>query len=133
MMGTLLFFKQQPFLSHGGLIAQNVNNYLGPDGRTPPELVRIQLLVHDDPNPQGVQIESVKFNGQSVPLKPRDIYGFRGQASFQLRPGKYTLKWKVQRDRLTWPRTIEHTEEVTIDPRDLWIQINIVGEKASIT
>lgn len=116
------------------LVAQNVNEYLGPNERTPgPELVRIQILVNDDPSPQGVQIVSAQFHGQPIPLKPRDIYGFRGQASFQVRPGKYTLKWKVRRDRIIWPRVISHEEEVHIDPRDLWIQITITGDQASIT
>jgi hypothetical protein len=116
------------------LVAQSVNNYLGPNEKTSgPELVRVQILVNDDPNPQGVQIVSAQFDGQAIPLKPRDIYGFRGQASFQLRPAKYTLKWKVRRDRRIWPRTTTHEEEVLIDPRDLWLQITITGDQASIT
>lgn len=116
------------------LAAQNVNDYFGPNERTPgPEQVRVQILVNDDPSPQGVQIVSAQFHGQSIPLKPRDIYGFRGQTSFQVRPGKYTLKWKVRRDRIVWPRIISHEEEVLIDPRDLWIQITITGGHASIT
>jgi hypothetical protein len=50
-----------------------------------------------------------------------------------MKAGKYKLKWKVKRDQHAWPRTISHEEEVTIDPRDLWIQITITGENASIS
>ena len=139
MLATLLFFKQGTFplmsMSHHGLVAQNVNDYLGPSKKVPgnPQLIRVQILVSDSPNPQGVQIVDAEFNQKSIPLKPRDIYGFRGQASFQTPPGKYTLKWTVRRDRVVWPRTISHEEEVTLDPRDLWIQITITGETATIS
>jgi hypothetical protein len=133
-MGYRLFFFPF-FMTVISFFGQNVNDYLGPNKKVPgnPQLIRVQVLVSDDPNPQGVQILEVKFNQQSVPLKPRDIYGFRGQASFQLPPGKYKLKWKVKRDQIDWPRTLPHEEEVTLDPKDLWIQITISGETASIS
>ena len=114
------------------LLAQNT--YLGPTEPVPgnPSLVRVELLVKDSPDLAGVQIQRVTFDGQSVPLKPRDIFGKRGAASFQLPPGKYTLRWTVGRDKIIWPRTASHEEEVTIDPRDLWIQILVEGDHASI-
>jgi hypothetical protein len=133
-MKTKLFF---PLLIASLIIlGQNTNDYLGPKIRKPSnaKLVRVQILVNDDPNPSGVQIQSAEFDSQKIPLKPRsDIYGFRGQASFQKKPGKYRLKWVVKRDTTAWPRTVSHEEEVTLDPRDLWIQITINGENASIS
>lgn len=134
---TFLFFKQGPFSilsKHPVLIAQNVNEYLGPAGKNSDTgLIRVQLLINDDPNPKGVQIVKVTFDHKNLILKPRDIYGFRGQSSFQMAPGRYTLKWTVRRDKSAWPRTSSYEEEVTIDPRDLWLQITIIGEKASIS
>ncbi len=115
------------------LTSQNTNTYLGPNQKLPQELVRIQVLVYNDPNPKGVTITNVEFDGQNIPLKPRDIYGYRGQASFQKRSGKYKLIWKVNRSDNEWPRTISHEEEVIISPRDLWIQITIIGNEASIS
>lgn len=96
------------------------------------KLVRIEILIRDSPEAAGVQIHSVEFNQKNIPLKPRDIYGNRGSASFQLLPGTYKLRWVVQRDRFAWPRLLTHDQEVTIDPRDLWIQIYIEGDEASI-
>jgi hypothetical protein len=127
-IGTSLPFSP----SKGALLAQNT--YLGPKEPIPgdPQLVRVELLIKDSADLSGVQIQSVTFDGQSVPLKPRDIFGKRGTASFQLTPGKYTLRWTVNRDKIVWPRTISHEEEVIIDPRDLWVQILIVGNQASI-
>jgi hypothetical protein len=133
VLGTSLFLKKEPLLPH--LVAQNVNEYLGPKKRpsSKAQMVQVQILVNDDPSPQGVQIESVSFNQKNLTLKPRDIYGFRAESSFQVPPGKYKLKWKVQRDRSIWPRTLSHEEEVNVDPRDMWIQITIRGEEASIS
>lgn len=140
MMGVLLFFKQGdlPLMAashHSSLITQNTNTYLGPNQKVPgnPQLIRVQVLVYNDPNPKGVEIGEVDFDGTSIPLKPRDIYGFRGQASFQKSPGKYKLSWVVERDKQAWPRTINHEEEVILDPRDLWIQITITGDTAEIS
>jgi hypothetical protein len=118
--------------SETALLAQNT--YLGPKEPVPgnPPLVRVELLIKDSSTLSGVQIQSVTFDGQSIPLKPRDIFGKRGSASFQLTPGKYTLRWTVNRDKIIWPRNITHEEEVIIDPRDLWIQILIEGDQASI-
>ncbi len=136
MLGALFCFKQgfSPIgSSNHYLVTQNTNTYLGPKQKTNAQLVRVQVIVNDDPHPQGLQILDAEFDGADIPLKPRDIYGFRGQASFQCAAGKYKLKWKVNRDKTIWPRTISHEEEVTISPRDLWIQITITGEKASIS
>ncbi|OGN67698.1 MAG: hypothetical protein A3I67_04635 [Chlamydiae bacterium RIFCSPLOWO2_02_FULL_45_22] len=122
-------------LSPCWLFSQNTNTYFGPNEPIPgdPQLVRVQILVYDDPNPKGVQMTSVTLNHEDIPLKPRDIYGYRGQASFQLRPGKYKLYWEVNQDDQTWPRTIQHEEEVFLDPRDAWIQITVIGNEASIS
>ena len=117
------------------LFCQNINTYLGPKQPTSTgqKLVRIQILVNDAEDPSGAQIKEVRFDGKSIPLKPRDIYGFRGQGSFQVRPGTYQLKWTVNRSRVTWPRTETFTNEVEVNPRDLWLQITITGETASIS
>jgi hypothetical protein len=109
-------------------------SYQGPTQRVPGnlQLVRVEVLIRDSPEAGGVRIKSVDFNGQGIPLQTPDIYGNRGTGSFQVPPGKYKLRWVVQKDKLIWPRVLTHEEEVTIDPRDLWLQIEIVGETATI-
>ena len=138
LFGVLLYWKREmvPAASIGpnvaGLLAQNT--YMGPIRPIPgnPQLVQIEVIVHDSPKLGGLQIQSVSFNREDVPLKPRDIYGFRASVGFQFPPGKYLLRWTVQRDKTLWPRTVTHEEEVTIDPRDSWVQISIEGETATI-
>lgn len=110
------------------------NTYLGPIAPVPgnPQLIRVEIIVNDDPELGGLQIVDVKFNSTQIPLKPRDINGFRGQASFQLPPGKYKLSWKLNRDKYVWPRTVSHEQIVHLNARDLWVQVTIQGEDASI-
>ncbi len=117
------------------LFAQNTNTYFGPHAPVPgnPHLVRVQVLVYDSAEASGLEIQSATFLREDIPLKPRDIHGFRGEGTFQVKPGTYKLKWVVQRDKFIWPRTVPHEETVKIDPRDLWIQITIQGENAVIT
>lgn len=139
LLGITLFFKQGkwPLITSvkSDLLAQNTNTYLGPEHKLPgnPQMTRVQILVYNDPNPKGVTIVKASFDGASIPLKPRDIYGYRGQASFQKSPGKYKLKWEVEGDKKVWPRTVDHETEVFLDARDFWIQITINGNNAEIS
>lgn len=138
LAGSIFFIGYQEaieFKNRSKLIAQNTNDYLGPTQKLPgqDQLIKVQVLVYNDPDPKGVRLVKAQFDGTSIPLKPRDIYGYRGQASFQKLPGKYKLKWKVERDPKIWPRTIQHEEEVILDSRDLWIQISIIGDQAEIS
>ena len=127
-----VYFFQGKLSQQPSLVAQNT--YMGPTEPVPgnPQLIRVELLIKDSQDLAGAQIQSVTFDGQAIPLKPRDIFGKRGAASFQLSPGKYTLRWTVNRDKTAWPRNASHEEEVNLSPRDLWVQILIEGEQASI-
>ncbi len=129
---TLLVFCLS-FASQQDLLIASYS-YQGPKNPVPgnPQLIRIELIVRDSPEAGGPQIKTVIFNDKEIQLKPRDIYGGRGTAGFQLSPGKYNLSWTVQRDLRVWPRFLTHEEEVTLDPRDLWLQIEIVGDDVSI-
>ena len=135
IFAVLLIFDPMTTGRHANIVAQNTNTYLGPNEKLPgnPDLVRVQVLVYNDPNPNGAAILSAGFDGTQIPLKPRDIYGYRGQASFQKPPGKYRLQWEVSHGQNTWPRSTSHEETVTLDPRDLWIQITVTGDSAEIS
>lgn len=138
LLGTFLFVREKaqtdstPLHQSQGLLTSNT--YFGPTAPVPgnPLLIKVEILIRDSPELGGLTIQSAEFNGQSIPLKPRDIFGKRGTGSFQVAPGTYTLRWVVQRDKIAWPRTIAHEEQVTIDPKDQWVQVSIEGETATI-
>lgn len=110
------------------------NTYFGPTEAVPnsSQLIRVEVLIQDSPQLGGVRITQASFDGHSIPMKQPDIYGHRGVASFQVLPGKYELRWTVKRDAYIWPRTVNHEEIVNVSPRDLWIQVTIEGDSASI-
>lgn len=135
---SVLFFKRG-HLPLGSTDTQGFlasNTYFGPTNKSAPgssNLIRIQISIRDSEDADGPQVVSVQFDKKEIPLKPRDIYGNRGSAAFQLHPGKYKLQWKTNQQRIAWPRNTTHEEELNLDPRDLWIQIEIDGEKATIS
>lgn len=130
----LLQFEPAQLSDNRQLLAASYT-YLGPDGSAQkrPGLVQVQILVRDSADPSGPEVTSVTFNNNNVPLQPRDIYGNRGNGSFQLESGTYQLRWTVNIRKKIWPRNATYTHEVEISPRDSWIQISIEGDKASIS
>ncbi len=137
LIGAILVFRHREAPKLGLFIKSDLlvqNTYLGPITPVPgnPQLIRVEVSVYDDPKPGGVEIQFVELNGTKIPLKPRDVYGFRGKGSFQLPPGGYKLKWTVNRDKFAWPRSVSHEESINLDKRDLWLQVMIQGETASI-
>ena len=108
------------------------NPYKGPTSPVP-GLVRVEIQVNDDPELGGVTIADVSFNGKTVALKPAGVRGYRGGVSLQVPPGEYDLIWHVSRGKKAgWPSTVEHKQKVKVGQRDVWVQITIQGEKASI-
>jgi len=56
------------------------NTYFGPIAPAPgnQQLIRVEVIIRDDPAPGGLQVQEVQFNRTKIPLKPRDVNGFRG-------------------------------------------------------
>ena len=134
VLSSILFcLKSSPQDKTISLLASAGNTYFGPKSPVSEQLVRVQVIMKDSEEASGPQLTRVEFNGTMIPLKPRDVYGNRGSGSFQVAPGKYKLRWTTSRDQFAWPREVNHEEEVTISPRDLWLQLEIQGDKAVIS
>ena len=115
------------------LFAQST--YYGPTSQPSPlspHLVKVQIQAYDDPDLGGAKIASLSFNQTAIPLKPSDIYGFRGSAGFQLKAGSYSLNWETSNGTNNWPRTIKHQQQIQVQDKDVWVQISIQGEKVVI-
>ncbi|MBS0625232.1 MAG: hypothetical protein JSS32_04210 [Verrucomicrobia bacterium] len=138
LIAAILIFRHSSTIKVGQIFDSNLlvqNTYLGPTSPVPgnPLLIRVEITLNDDPQLAGLEIESAQFNGTSIPLNPKAaVNGYRGKASFQLPPGQYKLTWRVNRSKKYWPRSITHEEIVTLDPRDQWVQVIVIGEEASI-
>jgi hypothetical protein len=122
-VGVILFFN------HRVCYAQTP--YYGPT--SPVEgLIPVQIHIYDSSELGGVTIEEASFTGQSIPLKPSGLRGFRGGGSFRQAPGSYDLIWTVSRTGTDWPRMIKHKQKIRINKTDVWVQIEINGETASV-
>ena len=49
-----------------------------------------------------------------------------------LAPGNHKLKWQVKNHKNAENKYITHRKDFEISPTDLWVQIEIVGDKAKI-
>lgn len=117
------------FFQHHAIYAQTP--YYGPTSPVA-GLIPIEIQIYDDPELGGVTIQEVIFNGRQIPLKPSGIRGYRGGGSFKLSPGSYDLSWTVSRKTHEWPNTVKHTQKVRIAQNDVWVQIAIQGESATV-
>ena len=122
-IGVILFFNQR--------VCYAQTPYYGPT--SPVEgLIPVQIHVYDSPELGGMTIEEASFNGQDIPLKPSGIRGFRGGGSFRQAPGNYDLNWTVSRPGNDWPRTVKHKQKIRINQNDVWVQIEINGDTATV-
>jgi hypothetical protein len=122
-VGVILFFTQNSCYAQ--------TPYFGPN--YPVEgMIRVDVSVSDAPELDGVKITDASFDGQSIPLKPAGIHGYRGGAGFKKPPGNYDLIWIVSKAGSTWPRTVRHQQKVRIRSSDSWVQVVIEGETAEV-
>lgn len=103
------------------------NNY-------PPKvkLVRIEIDLNDDTLAKR-SLKEVIFNNTKIPLEKTDPMGKRGKAYFQLKPGKYDLKWEVYKNKIAYPRYTTHKKTIDIKDKDKWIHISITGIRATVS
>ena len=106
------------------------HTYFGPTSPPPPQtprLVQVQVELYDEKELGGLTIEKASFAGYDIPLKPSDVFGFRGKGGFQLPVGTYPIAWTVRKQRLIYPRTVSYKKTVTVKPLDQWIEVVITG------
>ncbi len=113
---------------------QYATTTLRPDNRPGDlSLIRIQVVINDDISKVNGKILEVDFNNHIISLEPADSMGRRGEMHFQLKPGKYKIKWKVLNDKYSWPRVSDYSKTIEITENDKWIHILITGREIFIS
>jgi len=102
--------------------------YINPSSR----IIRIEIEVLDDTKKDFNDILEVKFNNKQIPLLKAGASGRRARKYYQVKPGTYTLKWKVSKGK-TWPRSKTFEKEITLNETDKFAYILIEGEKVTVT
>ena len=94
---------------------------------------RVEISVNDDLTSPDGKVLDVSFNDDQITLRPTDSRGRRGSTFLQLKPGVYTIKWKVKNNKYSWPRYTNYKKNINVTSSDLWIHILINGKNITIS
>ena len=97
------------------------------------EIVRVELEVLDDTTKDYYDVIDIEFNNKPINLLKAGASGRRARTYFQLVPGKYLLKWRVSKSGYSWPRYTTHKKMITLNKKDKFVHILVVGESVDVT
>ena len=97
---------------------------------TADNLVQIEITINDNSFSADEKITEVKFNKENIILKKADNQGKRGLTFLQVKPGSYTLSWKIKNSRYNFSK---YSKNINITPADMWIHVLIKGAQITIT
>ena len=95
--------------------------------------VHLEIEVQDDLNIPNGKILEVEFDYEPLFLKSVDTNGDRALVHMQVRPGKYTIRWKVENEKRYWPRITTYEKKITVDKTSLWKHVLIKGRKIQVS
>lgn len=95
--------------------------------------VHLEIEVKDDLDAPSGKILDLEFDNEPLFLKPVDTNGDRALIHMQIRPGIYTIRWKVENNKKFWPRITTYEKKITIEKTSLWKHILIKGRKIQVS
>lgn len=93
--------------------------------------IKVDLKVKNDATLPG-QIQSVVFDGRTIPLSQPDAKGVAGFAHFAISPGTYQLKWTVRGTSQPGGVLIQQQREIKISSEDYWIGIVVTQDEVTV-
>lgn len=93
---------------------------------------RVEIAIKDDLTVPNGKISRVKFNNDILHLQPANLQGHRGSTLLQLKPGVYTIQWKIKNNPYNTSKYTKYSEALKITEGDLWKRIVIEGSKINI-
>lgn len=144
VLKTLAIFASALLLVYGGFEAATFLKNHTEDNLTPinvsyakaspnqdsENLVQIEIAINDNLFSVDEKISEVKFNRETILLKKADGQGKRGLTFLQVKPGNYTLSWKIKNNRYSFSK---YSKNIKITPADMWIHVMIKGAQITIT
>ena len=144
VLKTLAIFASALLLVYGGFEATAFLRNHNEDNLTPinvsyaksnpnensDNLVQIEIAINDNSFSADEKITEVKFNRETIMLKKADNQGKRGLTFLQVKPGNYTLSWKIKNSRYNFSK---YSKNLNITPADMWIHVLIKGAQITIT
>lgn len=93
-------------------------------------LVQIEIAVNDNPFSEKEKIREVTFNRRAIFLRKADAKGKRAQAFLQVKPGYYTICWKIKNGRYSFSK---YSKTIPVNEKDMWIHVLIKGAQITVT
>jgi len=104
--------------------------YIKPNNK----IVRVEIEILDDTKKNYYDIIDVVFNNKKINLLKADASGNKARKYFQLKPGKYLIKWTITKNKkVKWPNYEKLQKTIIIKDSDSYIHILIIGNKITIS
>lgn len=97
------------------------------------EIIRVELEILDDTTKDHHDIINIEFNDKQIDLLKAGAQGRRARKYFQLKPGKYLLKWRVSKSSYAPPKYSSHKKIITLKKNDKFVHILVVGDQVEVT
>jgi hypothetical protein len=94
--------------------------------------VRVEIEIHDDTTTPSLVVDDVYFDKRKISLRPPVPSGNRGTTYLHVKPGKYTITWKVKTNKASYPNTFSHSKTIILTKDKKWSLIRIVGEEVTV-
>jgi hypothetical protein len=124
--------KENPEINKVNYTSQT-NNMIIPNYKSSAShFTRVEIAIKDDLASPNGKISKVKFNNDVLHLQPSNAHGNRGSTFLQLKPGVYTIRWKVKNSKYAPSKHTKYSELLKIHEEDLWKYIQIEGNRIKI-
>lgn len=98
------------------------------------KIVRVEVEIYDNTSLDYNDILYAEFNNQKIDLEAPHGSGYRARKYFQLEPGKYIIKWKISKAKITqWPNYENFEKTIILKDTDPFIHILIEGSKITVS
>ena len=94
--------------------------------------VRVEIEVHDDTTTPSLVVDDVYFDKRKISLRSPVPSGNRGTTYLQVKPGKYTITWKVKTNKASYPNTFAHSKTIILTKDKKWSLIRIIGDEVTV-
>jgi methionine-rich copper-binding protein CopC len=98
-------------------------------GKSRHKKTNVTVKVKDDTKKK-IKVENVSINNRNLNLKKKSGSSQRGTFKMQLKPGKYTIRWRTTKSGHKGKSTETHKKSFTVKKSSM--TLSITGEKISI-
>jgi hypothetical protein len=98
------------------------------------KIIRVEIEILDDTSKDYYDIIEVEFNKNKIDLLKPDASGLRARVYYRLNPGKYSVKWKITKNKkVEWPNEMTFQKTIILKNPDTFVHILIRGSEITVS